>query len=399
MSQPRFANLLLTSMMVLVVLEGCCTRAQITPVHKYAVKDIIPLVIGVNFLHGAHLAEKRAICGTLRKSLLFDEVICEDGNRGPVDAVLRIDRTSFKHGPQKAKNYAYTFATLGMCIFTSGGEGRATYLAEVVDPMHQDSGQILPLLREGFSASSTSYIASGPFGWLSLGPLWGPAFEDEGMYKCWDEHWKEMGDRVGVALVRWLVGGRESLLSYAHDRRAVSDSLAPFRKRPSVRTTAASSQAEATTGSILQGAPESSLTTLRLAVMDIVDRDNLIPREILATATQHLRTDLATSGRFLIVDRTKQQDALRALIKKEKHESYKACHAKSCQIPLGKALAANTLISCGITRLGRSLNLGCELIDLAGENTVGAAVAEFDGSAISLKTAIEDVVEQLNRAH
>ena len=51
-------------------------------------------------------------------------------------------------------------------------------------------------------------------------------------------------------------------------------------------------------------------------------------------------------------------------------ESYQKCYDKSCQIPLGQSLAADTILTGKITFLLGRYTMTVELVDLAKEATV-----------------------------
>ena len=59
-----------------------------------------------------------------------------------------------------------------------------------------------------------------------------------------------------------------------------------------------------------------------------------------------------------------------------KAESYASCYDDSCQLELGKALAASHIVRSKITKFGARCVLNGELIDLQSEVTVKAASAQ-----------------------
>ena len=77
-----------------------------------------------------------------------------------------------------------------------------------------------------------------------------------------------------------------------------------------------------------------------VAVMEISDRSDRLERAVLKGLTDALRTTLAGSRRFRVVDESTQAAALKQMVKQLKRESYRACYEEKCQIPLGRALAS-----------------------------------------------------------
>lgn len=110
-----------------------------------------------------------------------------------------------------------------------------------------------------------------------------------------------------------------------------------------------------------------------LAVMRLVDRTRSVTAADLQALGDAMRTRLAQGGRFLVIDQSRQAQALRRMIKSKKRESYRHCYDTRCQIPLGKALAADTILRAQLTRVGSSYVINAELIDLAKEAATGAA--------------------------
>jgi hypothetical protein len=96
---------------------------------------------------------------------------------------------------------------------------------------------------------------------------------------------------------------------------------------------------------------------------------------LIRNLSDQLRIFMAERG-ARVVDRGQQKRALAEL----KVDSYKACFDESCQIPLGKALAASHILRTQVARFGGTCVLNGELLDLAKEITVTAASARADCS-------------------
>ena len=111
----------------------------------------------------------------------------------------------------------------------------------------------------------------------------------------------------------------------------------------------------------------------KLAVMDIQDQTRGLSAGLVESLTDSLRSMLARSGQFVVIDKSRQAAALKRLISAQRRESYKACYDSRCQIPLGQALAADSILRTKLTRVGSLYLLIAELVDLEKEAVTGAA--------------------------
>jgi len=133
----------------------------------------------------------------------------------------------------------------------------------------------------------------------------------------------------------------------------------------------------------------------KLAVMAMEDRSGKLSEKMISGGTTLLRMYLSSSGHFVDIDKGRQEKALVDIIEEKKKESYKKCYDEKCQIPLGQALSADTILRATVSELGGVFSLGVELVDLAKEATTKAASAEFDGTEEGLRTAVKKVVNEL----
>jgi len=137
-----------------------------------------------------------------------------------------------------------------------------------------------------------------------------------------------------------------------------------------------------------------------LAVMEIEDAANKFKPEDVQMATDYLRGRLAATGHYVVIDKSRQADALTKTLEESKKESYQECKAKECQIPLGQALSADSILRTGILFLGGVYSIQAELIDLSREATVKGATVDFDEEegvdpARGLIKALKSLVPQL----
>jgi hypothetical protein len=137
-----------------------------------------------------------------------------------------------------------------------------------------------------------------------------------------------------------------------------------------------------------------------LAVMDIQDRNNILDDMLMDNLTEYLRGLLTESGNYIVIDRGRQAQAVKKVVKKAKKDSYKTCYDRSCQVPLGKALAADKIVITSIMKIGSRFILKAEIIDLASEASEEGATAKADASPLEgqedrIARALDEIVEKL----
>ncbi len=127
-----------------------------------------------------------------------------------------------------------------------------------------------------------------------------------------------------------------------------------------------------------------------LAVFDVQDAAGGLAAGTLEQLTEYLVTRLAASG-FRVVPR----DQLRARLVEEKRRSYRDCVDQSCQLELGRALAAQKSVATKLLRLDARCALTAILYDLRSETAERAASAETGCAPGQLLDGIRDLVARL----
>ena len=85
-----------------------------------------------------------------------------------------------------------------------------------------------------------------------------------------------------------------------------------------------------------------------LAVMAIQDQTRGLSTSVVDSLTESLRSVLARSGRFIVIDKTRQAAELRKLVIKQKKESYSACYGgESRASPSDRGEAAGRVGAAG----------------------------------------------------
>lgn len=132
-----------------------------------------------------------------------------------------------------------------------------------------------------------------------------------------------------------------------------------------------------------------------VAVMNVVVATSAGLDAALATSvTDQVRVFIGQRGHRTI-DRGAQEAAFRGQVQSLKRQSYDACFDESCQIELGKALAATHILRARIARFGRLCVLNGELIDLRSEVAERAASVRGACEAEGFLDMSERLVGQL----
>jgi hypothetical protein len=212
----------------------------------------------------------------------------------------------------------------------------------------------------------------------------------------------EVFEELGEKLKGALVGRRYTIMEAMGDRPRRTPPR--VQARPSPRAQAAPPLMSVP----LQSAPSVFQVTAlnrtpRVAVMDLEDLSETIPRRLKKKLTKYIRSRMSSTHRIEVIDRTGQADALKTLLKNERKEFSRDCSDKSCQIELGKSVTADYILRAELDQIGTAYTLSLEVVDLAKEATIGGATVEFlaptrkkrAALADRLTKAIRDAVGQL----
>ena len=132
-----------------------------------------------------------------------------------------------------------------------------------------------------------------------------------------------------------------------------------------------------------------------LAVMDIEDKTEQLKDKDLVMAGDYLRGQLVGTGEFRVVDKGRMEEKSQAVVRKLKKESWSECYDNRCKIELGREVAADTMISCRVTAMGRICNFSCEVIPLAIGASEEGGLENFDCSMEGLAGAINKIVARI----
>lgn len=129
-----------------------------------------------------------------------------------------------------------------------------------------------------------------------------------------------------------------------------------------------------------------------LAVFDLEDVAKCLLRGEADQLTEYFTVQLAALG-YKIVPRSQ----IRAQLSDAKAESYKSCYDYSCQIDLGKAVAAEKSLALKLLKVGSQCAITATLYDLRTETTERAASVKTTCEQDSLFRGLEDLAERISR--
>ena len=131
-----------------------------------------------------------------------------------------------------------------------------------------------------------------------------------------------------------------------------------------------------------------------VAVFNLENDGTALTSRELERLTDYLAARLAEDRRFRVVPKA----ALRTVLREKQLESYEACYDESCQIEIGKELAAQETLQSKVQRFGGICVLTLTLYDLRSSATHGAATAEGGCAEEEVFAAAKQAVTQLIRS-
>ncbi len=128
-----------------------------------------------------------------------------------------------------------------------------------------------------------------------------------------------------------------------------------------------------------------------VAVFNIQGKGSGLGAVQLRSLTEYLATSIAEGGVFRVVP----PGDIQRLLTERTRESYKHCYDHSCQIELGRKLAANKSLSASILRIGDRCTFVATLYDLKTQTTDFSAKDKCPCSQIGVSEAIDRVAARI----
>lgn len=128
-----------------------------------------------------------------------------------------------------------------------------------------------------------------------------------------------------------------------------------------------------------------------VVVFDVQSDGAKLDAAVTGRMGEYVATLLAESGQFQIVPRSEIKKALSG----EKAKSYEACYEQSCQIEIGKELAAEKTVATKISRIGSRCFITMNIFDLQRATSDGAASEKTKCDEDAIVDAIDRAVGKL----
>jgi hypothetical protein len=128
-----------------------------------------------------------------------------------------------------------------------------------------------------------------------------------------------------------------------------------------------------------------------VAVFEIENRGSPLSGDELVALTDYLGTKLGEQGNYQIIPRQE----IRKRLVEQKKASYKACYDQSCQIEVGREMAAQFTVSASISKVGNTCIITSAMYDLRKAATHKTGTAKGPCTADDLLTAVEQIAQKL----
>ena len=132
-----------------------------------------------------------------------------------------------------------------------------------------------------------------------------------------------------------------------------------------------------------------------VAVFGVEDRTGQFDAAALQQLSDYLTTKIGEGGRFQVVP----GGQIRQRLREQKKESFKACYDQSCQIEIGRELAAQKSLAGQIVRIGSRCAVLLTLFDLKRATTERSASQKAECAQDPMVAALERAVAALQGQH
>jgi len=129
-----------------------------------------------------------------------------------------------------------------------------------------------------------------------------------------------------------------------------------------------------------------------VAVFDVEAKGIELSVDLLERLSEYLSSRLAETGRYMVIPR----DDLKKRLLGQKSESYKQCYDSSCQIEMGREMAADKTIATQVIKFGSRCMLTSTLYDLKKAATEIAATVRGKCGEEEIVNSLDKVVDKLS---
>lgn len=130
-----------------------------------------------------------------------------------------------------------------------------------------------------------------------------------------------------------------------------------------------------------------------VAVFDIQDKSKALSKMEVDSLTDYLATKVAEDGLFHVIPR----EEIKKRLLSAKKSSYKSCYDQSCQIEIGREIAAQKTLSVNIAPIGSSCIVTAALYDLKKAATDATATTRGKCGTDALLAQIEEIIAKFRR--
>ena len=156
-------------------------------------------------------------------------------------------------------------------------------------------------------------------------------------------------------------------------------------------TAAIYSKEDSSTSRAIGSSPLSGGGKAITAVFDVELRGLRLDSDGAERLSEYLVGRIAATGRYLVVPR----DQVRGRLAQEKASSYQQCFDQSCQIEMGKELAAQKIVTCRIVRVGSTCAVNLTSYDLLTAATEGGSSIEGGCDEDAIVASLRDAIARL----
>lgn len=128
-----------------------------------------------------------------------------------------------------------------------------------------------------------------------------------------------------------------------------------------------------------------------IAVFNIETRGAVLAPGVIDNLSEYLATRLTESGKYQAIPR----DTLKARLVEQKRASYQQCYDQSCQIELGREMAAQKTLATRVAKLGGRCTVSMNVYDLAKAASEAAATASGPCSEEGIVASLEQALARL----
>jgi hypothetical protein len=128
-----------------------------------------------------------------------------------------------------------------------------------------------------------------------------------------------------------------------------------------------------------------------IAVFDLEDKGAGLSAEMINRLTEYLASSLAATGVYQVVPRSSIKERLST----QKKETYQHCYDQTCQIDIGKELAAQKSLSPQVIKLGSKCMVTAVLYDLRRAASEGGGRAEGGCAEDEIVKSLQSLINEL----